>query len=208
MSDISLEAYKKLLILSTIGNFRDGVMGRLRLLKTVYEFAKKLDRKPFPFEFYKHGQFSSDVLDTLDELEYIGLIVKRPLDGGDGFHYSIPEEEYKTIQKSFLSKLDKKTARLIKGAIEAVGYLPEKKLKEIMYEELKSMGLKRGDTIFECDITDGIDLSHLDNDEAENLELGLNIDFRAAVNKIVDTADKSKINLDEVEEVNKISDRL
>lgn len=76
-----------LYLISTAGEDEDKLIGRKKLMKLVF-FAEhfdpdsgslrpksKLDR--FTFEIYKYGPFSTDVMDTFDDLEEQGLVDER-----------------------------------------------------------------------------------------------------------------------------------
>lgn len=173
-------------------------------MKTVYESTKDLSGKPFSYTYYKHGQFSMDVSDTLEDLELMEYVGRRPLPNRTGFCYTAILDNDSMAIAEMIAKVDPNARESIDAAVGEVGYLPEKELLDKMYNELKALGKEFNDSLFIANMPEEVSVKNLDVEETESLELFLNPEFNAAIGGIAEASEAPAIDLDTVKKVKKL----
>lgn len=185
MGTISKDTFKRLFLLYTIGHFKDGVYGLVRLNKVVYFGLKDAHLKPFEFKRDKYGQHSDD-LDTINEqLLSMNHTKATPLSSGKGNKYSLTDKKSITFHNLALSHVDAKLKEGIDKAIETYGYLSEEELLKRAHMDAEFLEAVERDVnvLFEEKLPKRIRVN-LSDDDCEDLELSLNPDFISAMRRL------------------------
>src|SRR4030067_3289184 len=178
MSNISRDTYKRLFLLYIIGCFPRGVMGEKRLHKTVYFSSKELERRPFDFIRWKHGQYSFDMIPYLTQLCSMGYIKASPLQvrvpENAGSKYELVEgfqvENYKKIVKSIEANRIHKVELFIKNI--ALRYTDEQ-LTEYAHKDPLYLEKELGEIMLEENLPDEIPVP-MSREACEDLEISRN----------------------------------
>lgn len=216
---ISSDTFRRIYLLSLIGNFRRGVYGSKRLHKVMYIAERKQSRlRPFEFKKYHYGQYSETLDEIKDQLISLGLVVAIPLDtsvkmtiklpddktidwleGGVRYMISDPDvvaffiKAFKTISPEGMSA--------VRSAIKTFGYLPEQELIERCYAFPEFNQVEFEQTIFEPNLPDSLEIPNLSEDECEELEMALSPKFVSSMRRIIHGMDNSALNLEQVKQV-------
>lgn len=206
MATISKDAYKRAFLLYLVGQFKDGVFGKTRLNKVVYFSTKELRYVPFEFRKWMFGQYSDQLADENDLLLSMGYLSASKLetkDGSAGNKYVLTNRELVGFYQLVLSHVLKNDLGRIDSVVKRIGYLPEQKLLEFVYQDESLSRAKEGDVVLKEKLPKEIEIS-LPEDDCEDLELSLNPDFIQAMTLIDRGLDKSRIDLDKVKRVVKL----
>lgn len=216
---ISSDIFRQLYLLSIIARFSRGSYGSKRLHKVTY-IAERRQKKLRPFEFkkYHYGQYSETLEETKDQLITLGLVNAIPLDTSLKMTFKLPDgkatEWYEGGVRYTISNRD--TARFFIDAFNEIspdllstiyytvkkfGYLPEQELIEQCYAFPEFNEAEFGETIFESNLPDRIEVTNLSEDECEELETALSTKFISAMKRIIEGMDSSELDLKRVKEV-------
>ena len=185
MGTISKDTFKRLFLLYTIGHFKDGAYGLVRLNKVVYFGLKDAHLKPFEFKRDRYGQHSDD-LDTINEqLLSMNHTKATPLESGQGNRYSLTDKRSMTFHNLALSHVDVKLKERIDEAVETYGYLSEKELLKKAHLDAEFLEAVKNDinVLFEEKLPKIIRVD-LSDDDCEDLELSLDPDFISAMRRL------------------------
>lgn len=178
MGTISKDTFKRLFLLYTIGCFKDGVYGLLRLNKVVYFALKDSRLKPFEFKRDLFGQHSRDV-DTINEqLLSMNYTKATPLDRGKGNRYSLTDKKNIKFHGIAMAHIDAKLKEKIDKAVITYGYLSEKELLERAHSDPEFLEAEEKDLdiLFDEKLPKRIP-TNLSDDDCEDLELSLDPNF-------------------------------
>ena len=197
MGTISKETYQRIFTLYLVSVFRDGVYGLTRLQKTTYQATKELQKNPFTFIRYQHGQFSRDLSNIYEQLLSLGYLTAVPLDTkpqNEGNHITLSPLFKQADLKTALKRIIGATAaKHVNAAIRTVGLLPHEAMLERMYSELSDRGIEMFDIITKENLPEMVDIVNLNDDECENLELVFNPKFVQAMRRITETCAEFKL---------------
>lgn len=185
MGTISKDTFKRLYLLYTIGRFKEGVYGLLRLNKVVYFGLKDAGLKAFGFKRDRYGQHSKD-LDTVNEqLLSMNHTKATPLKSGQGNKYSLTDKKNWRLHSLALSRVDTKLKRKIDEAVKTYGYLPEEGLLEKAHLDAEFLEAVKNDVnvLFDERLPNRIPLD-LSDDDCEDLELSLDPHFISAMRRL------------------------
>lgn len=188
MGTISKDTFKRLFLLYTIGRFKEGVYGLLRLNKVVYFGLKDAPLKPFGFKRDRYGQHSDD-LDTINEqllsMNYTKATPLESRQGKQGNKYSLTDKKSTTFHNLAISHIDGKLKEKIDKAVRTYGYLSEKELLEKAHSDAEFLEAVKNDinVLFDEKLPKRI-LVDLSDDDCEDLELGLDPDFISAMRRL------------------------
>ncbi|KPL05474.1 MAG: hypothetical protein AMJ73_00765 [candidate division Zixibacteria bacterium SM1_73] len=184
MGTISKDTFKRLVLLYTIGRFKDGVYGLLRLNKVAYFGLKNASLKPFGFKCDLYGPHSGD-LDTINEqLLSMNHTKATPLESGQGNKYSLTDKKSMRFYSLAMSHTHAKLKEKINKSVETYGYLPEEELLKKAHSDPEYLeAVAKGIDIFEEKLPPRIPVD-LSDDDCEDLELGLDPDFISAMRRV------------------------
>lgn len=185
MGTISKDTFNRLFLLYTIGRFKDGVYGLVRLNKVVYFGLKDARLKPFGFKRDRYGQHSDD-LDTINEqLLSMNYTKATPLESGQGNKYSLTDKKDISFHSLALSHIDTKLRGKIDEAVKTYGYLPEKELLEKAHSDAEFLEAVKNDVnvLFDEKLPKRIAID-LSEDDCEDLELSLDPNFINAMRRL------------------------
>lgn len=185
MRTISKDTFKRLFLLYTIGRFKDGVYGLVRLNKVVYFGLKDARLKPFGFKRDRYGQHSDD-LDTINEqLLSMNYTKATPLESGQGNKYSLTNKKDISFHSLALSHIDTKLRGKIDEAVKTYGYLPEKELLEKAHSDAEFLEAVKNDVnvLFDEKLPKRIAIN-LSEDDCEDLELSFDPNFINAMRRL------------------------
>jgi len=187
MGTISKDTFKRLLLLYTIGRFKDGVCGLLRLNKVVYFGLKDARLKPFGFKRHLYGQHSEDLDAINEQLLSMNHTKATPFERGKGNKYSLTDNKNMRFHRLFMSHIDAKLKEKIDRAIKTYGYLPEKELLEKAHSDPEFLeAVERDiDVLFDEKLPNRIPVD-LPDDDCEDLELSLDPKFISAMTHLSD----------------------
>jgi hypothetical protein len=181
MGIISKETFKRLFLLYTIGQFKNGVYGKLRLNKIVYLILRKhTDLIPFEFKHDRYGQHSDD-LDTINEqLSYMNHTTVTPLEGGRGNRYSLERREIMDFYRVVLGYISPRLRKAVDEIVEQNGYLHEEDLRKKAYCDEVFLKSEEGNILLKENLPERIKVS-LPEEDCEDLELSLDPKFVTAM---------------------------
>jgi len=181
MGIISNETFKRLFLLYTIGQFKNGVYGKLRLNKIVYLILRKHPELiPFEFKHDRYGQHS-DELDTINEqLSYMSHTTAVPLEAGRGNRYALEKKENMDFYKVVLGYISPKLKKAIDEIVVQNGYLPEQDLRKKAYCDELFLKSEEGDILLKENLPKKIKVD-LSAEDCEDLALSLDPKFIAAM---------------------------
>jgi len=186
MGTISKKTFKRLFLLYTIGQFKDGVYGKLRLNKIVYFILRNLKSSyliPFEFKHDHYGQHSAD-LDNINEqllsMNYVKATDLTTEEAKKGNRYSLTDKKMMTFYRIAMSRIYPKMKKKIDEVVRDYGYLPEKGLRKQAHCDEKYFTSEQGDTLLEENLSDKIKID-LPEDDCEDLELSLDPNFISAM---------------------------
>lgn len=218
-SMISADTFKRLYLLTMIAGFARGSYGLKRLHKITYIAERKQNKlRPFEFKKYHHGQYSETLDEIKDQLISIGLITAIPLDTSiriklrlpddktiewleGGMRYVVSDPDATALFIRIFKSISPDEMSAMHSVIEEYGYLPEQELLERCYEFPEFNEVKFEETIFEPNLPDTLEVPNLSEDEYEELEMALSPKFMPAMKRIVEGMDNSKLDLEQVKEV-------
>ena len=185
MGTISKDTFKRLFLLYTIGRFKDGVCGLLRLNKIVYFGLKDARLKPFGFKRHLYGQHSEDLDAINEQLLSMNHTKATPLESGQGNRYSLTDKESMTFHNLAMSHIDAKLKGKIDRAVKTYGYLQEKELLEKAHSDAEFLEAVKKDinVLFDEKLPKRIPVD-LSDDDCEDLELGLDPNFISAMRSL------------------------
>jgi len=187
MGTISKDTFKRLVLLYTIGRFKDGVYGLFRLNKVVYFVLKDTRLKPFGFKRDRYGQHSND-LDTINEqLLSMNHTKATPFESGQGNKYSLTDKKNIRFHSLAMSRIDAKLKEKIDEVVKNYGYLPEKELLQKAHSDPEFLEAveKDIDLLFDEKLPNRIPVD-LSDDDCEDLELSLDPNFISAMTYLSD----------------------
>lgn len=187
MGTISKDTFKRLFLLYTIGRFKDGVYGLLRLNKVVYFALKDARLKPFRFKRDLYGQHSED-LDTINEqLLSMNYTKATPFESSQGNKYSLTDKKNIRFHSLAMSRIDTKLKEKIDKAVKTYGYLTEDELLDKAYSdpEFREAIKKDIHVLFGENLPREIPVD-LSDDDCEDLELSLDPNFINAMTYLSD----------------------
>ena len=216
---ISADTFKRMYLLSMVAGFSRGVYGAKRLQKITYLVERKqMDIRPFEFKKYHYGQFSETLEEIKEQLISLGLIAAIPLnasvkislrlpddktvewlEGGVRYIISDPQITQSLVQTFQLISPNLMLA--IRSTIRSFGYLPEQELIERCYALPEFIEADFEDTLFESNISDRIEVTNLNEDTCEEMEMALSPKFVVAMKKIVEGIENSRLDLEKVRKV-------
>lgn len=181
MGSISKETFKRLFLLYTIGQFKDGVYGKLRLNKIVYLILRKYsDLIPFDFRHDHYGQHS-DELDAINEqLSYMNHTAVTPLASGRGNRYVLDKKDIMNFCKVVVAHISPRLEKAINEIVKQKGYLSEEDLRREAYCDELFLKSEEGELLFEENLPRRIKVN-LPEQDCEDLELSLDPKFVTAM---------------------------
>lgn len=181
MGTISKETFKRLFLLYTIGQFKDGVYGKLRLNKIAYLILRKhTDLVPFEFKHDHYGQHS-DELDTINEqLSYMNHTSVSPLKGGRGNRYGLERKDAIRFYSVALGQISPRLKKAVDEIVEQNGYLSEAELKKVAYCDDLFLNSQEGDILLKEKLPKRVKVD-LPEEDCEDLELSLDPKFITAM---------------------------
>ena len=218
MGTISADTYRRLVALNVAARFSNGVYGAIRFQKITYIAQRPDDvRKAFSYRRHHYGQFSDELTDVREQLAAMGYVSVTPLDTASvatlslspgheiqiptgGNRYAVPDTDIRLHYKQLLRVIDQPMNDALDEAISEYGYLTQKDLIDRCYEFPGFADLAEGETIWESDIPDRIEVP-LEDEECEDLELTLNPAFVTGLTKISDVLEHGAIDWGKVREV-------
>lgn len=207
MGEISRDTYKRIYLLAIVNAFPDGIYGRMRMQKTVYESLKNSETKVFSYFCYDFGQFSTELCDTQDQLLSMNFLSAQPIASkhnkqGNRINYGhlINKDKIKGL-------IDKVLGDAVIGgineAVKKVGFLTEEVLLQKMHEELDQAGIRKYDLLFNENLSEEIEID-LDDSICEGIELMFNPEFASAMRNIDNAISNVKFDFSKVKRVIKI----
>lgn len=202
MSYISVNAFKRLFLLTIIAAFDNGVYGSLRLQKVAYAIEREISKKPFQFKHAPLGEYSGELEDIKEQLIAMGYIGAVPIGASDrGNRYFLTERAMKDRFNALLERFDQDLVNRILQVVKEIGYLPEKELRHYAYTFEEFIDSDMNDILFESNLPDMLETEELSEDDCDELELVLTPTFITGVNKIVQGLEESAIDWDKVRKV-------
>lgn len=208
MGKISADTLRRIYLLYLLGQFQNGSYGLIRLQKVAY--ISERDTAPVkPFTYRKHlfGEYSDELDDYKDQLAAMGFIGVVPLDtanvatipiGDESVEYNLGGNRlylrdsnlvrYETVLDSYSATM----VLRIRRAVSDYGYLPQQELLDKCYAFPEFAGLKEGETIYESNLPDLIEVD-LPDDECDDLELAMNPEFVMSMSRLNDALDEKMI---------------
>jgi uncharacterized protein YwgA len=184
MGTISKDTFKRLFLLYTIGRFKDGVYGRLRLNKIVYFATKDASLVPFEFRHDHYGEHSKDLDDINEQLLSMKHATATPLESERGKkrgnRYVLTSKDNMKFYEIALSLIDHRLKTKVDEVVENLGYDPETDLKRKAYADPLFLKSEDGDILFKENLNETIDVD-LPEDDCEDLELSLDPEFISAM---------------------------
>lgn len=204
MGAISRETFKRLVLLGTLVEFKDGAYGAKRVHKIVYMALRDSSVKPFTFVRHLYGQFSEELDATKDQLLTMGYIVAEPLReiqwDNMANKYRLSDKGAKVYFQTVLAKAVPELKARITKAVDQYGYLKENDLIQAMYALPEFAGTPEGQPFFEANIPERVDVQ-LDDEQCEELELALNPSFVDAAARIARGLSKTEIDFSKLRTV-------
>ena len=216
---ISADTFRRLFLLNVIANFRRGSYGLKRLHKVTYiaERSQKMNLRPFEFKKYHHGQYSETLDEIKDQLITLGLVLATPLDTSirtifrladgktvewleGGTRYTVSDPEAIAFFTQIFASILPEGLATVRYAVRKFGYLPEQELLDQCYAFPEFNEADFEEMLFVSNLPDMIEAPNLSEDECEELEMALSPKFIAAMKKIVEGMDNSKLDLERVKE--------
>ncbi|MCK4817671.1 hypothetical protein KA005_18020 [bacterium] len=185
MGTISKDTFKRLFLLYTIGRFKKGVYGRLRLNKIVYFATKDASLVPFEFKHDHYGQHSKDLDDINEQLLSMKHATATPLESEQGNKYALTSEDNWKFYEIALSRIDHRLKTKVDEVVENLGYDLETDLKRKAYADPRFLESEDGDILFKENLNETIDVD-LPEDDCEDLELSLDPKFISAMTRLSD----------------------
>ena len=216
---ISSDLFRQLYLLSIIARFSRGSYGSKRLHKITYITERRQEKlRPFEFKKYHYGQYSETLEETKDQLITLGLVNAIPLDTSlkmtfklpdgkatewyeGGVRYTISNRDAVRFFIDAFKEISPDLLSTIYSTVKKFGYLPEQELIEQCYAFPEFNEAEFGETIFESNLPDRIEVPSLGEDECEELEMALSPKFILAMKRVVEGMDNSKLDLGRVKEV-------
>lgn len=216
---ISADIFKRLYLLNVIAGFARGSYGLKRLHKVTYIAEREHTKlRPFEFKKYHHGQYSETLDEIKDQLISLGLVTAIPLDTSiritlklpddraiewleGGMRYIVGDPDAMSFLSQAFRAISPDIMSAVHSAIRGYGYLPEQELLERCYEFPDFEKVQFGETLFESNLPDRLEVTTLSEDECEELEMALSPKFISAMKRIVEGMDNSKLDLGRVKEV-------
>ena len=216
---ISSDIFRQLYLLSIIARFSRGSYGSKRLHKVTYIAERKQEKlRPFEFKKYHYGQYSETLEETKDQLITLGLVNVIPLDTSlkmtfklpdgkatewyeGGVRYTISNRDAVRFFIDAFNEISPDLLSTIYYTVKKFGYLPEQELIELCYAFPEFNEAEFGETIFESNLPDRIEVTNLSEDECEELETALSTKFISAMKRIIEGMDSSELDLKRVKEV-------
>ncbi len=181
MSSISKETFKRLFLLYTIGQFKDGVYGKLRLNKIVYLILREYsDLIPFEFKHDHYGQHSEELDETNEQLSYMNHTTVAPLEAGRGNRYTLERKEIMEFYRVVLGYVSPGLRKAIDEIVEQDGYLSEYDLRKKAYVDELFLKSEEGSILLKENLPERITVD-LPGDDCEDLELSLDPKFITAM---------------------------
>jgi uncharacterized protein YwgA len=185
MGTISKDTFKRLFLLYTIGQFKKGVYGRLRLNKVIYFATKDARKIPFTFRYDHYGQHSKDLDDVNEQLLSMKYNTAIPLESGQGNRYALTSKDHMEFYGIALSCIDSHLKEKVDKVVQDLGYEPEVDLKKKAYMDPLFLESEEGDVLLEENLKERIDVD-LPEDDCEDLELSLDPKFISAMTHLSD----------------------
>lgn len=184
MGTISKDTLKRMVLLYTIGRFKDGAYGIFRLNKVVYFGLKDAKQKPFGFKCDIYGPHSEE-LDTINEqLLSMNHTKATPFESGQGNKYSLTDGKNMKFYNLAMSHLDAELKQKIDEAVETYGYLTENELFGKAHSDPDYLeSVTKGKNIFDENLPTRIRVN-LSDDDCEDLELSLDPNFISAMRRL------------------------
>lgn len=216
---ISAETFRRLYLLNVIAGFSRGSYGAKRLHKIAYIAEREQNKlRPFEFKKYHYGQYSETLEEIKEQLISLGLVIPIPLDTSvrmrlklqddktiewleGGIRYIVSDPGAMAFFRQAFRTISPDGMAAVRSAIRAFGYLPEQELIERCYAFPEFSEVEFEESIFESNLPDTLEAPNLSEDECEELEMALSLKFIAAMKKIVEGMDNSKLDLERVKEV-------
>lgn len=216
---ISADTFRRLYLLNVVARFARGSYGLKRLHKITYIAERKQNGlRPFEFKKHHHGQYSETLDEVKDQLISLGLVIAVPLDTTvkmtlklhdgktvewleGGLRYIVSDPAAMALFTKAFNAISPEGMSTVRSAIRSFGYLPEQELIELCYAFPEFNEVDFGETIFESNLPDMLEVSCLSEEECEDLEIALSPKFILAMKKIVEGIDNSKLDLERVKEV-------
>jgi len=210
---ISSDTFRRIYLLNIINGFRRGVFGLKRLHKVAYISERESkETRLFEFKKYHHGQYSETLDMIKDQLISLDLVKAIPLSSAQVIRFTLPDEKtidittggntYVVTDRDIMDFYHDAFTRISPGLMEAVhrtiqeyGYLPEEELIKRCYDFQEFVETEFDEMIFEANLPDRVNTPNLSLDECEELELSLNPKFNSAIAKIIESMEKSRIEL-------------
>jgi hypothetical protein len=188
MGTISKDTFKRLFLLYTIGCFKDGVCGLVRLNKVVYFGLKDAPLKPFGFKRDRFGQHSEDLDAINEQLLSMNYTKATPLEtrqARQGNKYSLTDKRSMRFHSLAMSHISVKLKKGIDEAVQTYGYLKERELLEKAHSDAEFLDAVRKDIniLFDERLPKAIPVD-LSEDDCEDLELSLDPNFISAMRRL------------------------
>jgi len=132
MCEIPIDVYRRLRLLYLIEQFDVACFGSVRLHKTAYFSEKEQQVRVFTFRKARHGQYSEDLENTLEQLLTMDLVVAEPMESSQGKgnkYHAVKEGSVPCPHAQWLAAISADAKNAIEQAVQTYGY---KKLPELL----------------------------------------------------------------------------
>jgi hypothetical protein len=201
MGKISVDTFRRLVLLRLVGSFKDGVYGNFRMQKVLYFAEAKSGVVPFPFKHTALGQYSEDLRDVLEQLASMGFVQVTPLPNSDlGNRYALAEGVDGDAYRTLLQRLSPPLSTEIDASVAGLGYRKWQDLKDYAHRDPVLAEVPMDECILPVNVADVLEFD-LDEDECEDLALSLDPRFISAADRIASAIETTEFDLSRVETV-------
>lgn len=209
MGSISASALRRLYLLYLLSRFERGAFGAKRVHKVAYISERQASIHPFGFKRYYYGQYSELLDDLKDQLESMGYVLASPLDTAvtarignvevvfGGNRFTVADRDLIRSLRKALEAVDPSLPVQVDVAVKHYGYLKEQELLDLCYHFPEFQAVAEGETIFESDLPDSIEIN-LPDEEVEDLELSLTPQFVIPMLRLAEALDEVEIDWNRV----------
>jgi hypothetical protein len=198
---ISSNTFRSIYLIVVIGGFKNGVFGLKRLQKITYLSEVDSPIKPYTFKRHFYGQYSEELANTNNQLIQLNYVSHNLLLGSQCSVYSISKTIDISYYRDILKKIDPELVERISETIDEFGYLSEEKLIELCYSLPSFKGKNSGDVVLESVIPDKVEITGLNLQQCEELELAFSAPFINSMLQIVEGMENTTIDFNKVNKV-------
>jgi hypothetical protein len=181
MASLSKKAVQRLAVLHTLGLWRRGAYGPVRVHKTLFFADRNAGDKEwhlFTFKKWRLGQYSDEIADALNRLRTAGCICTAYDGPSERIVATIPEQTRKTIGRFFKEYFYHWHKALV-PAFHEWAYLTTDSVITKAHEDDSYSRNEHGQTIVESFDIDMIEFQGLSDDDAEALNDAVDEEFQS-----------------------------